>query len=251
MIDVMEEGDIAVVEMHHGKATALDIAFCDALTLRFQRLRESSSRAVVLTGQGRMFSAGVDLPQMVEAGVPYIREFLPALHRLYDAIFNFPKPVVAAINGHAIAGGCILACCADHRLMAKDGGRMGVTEILVGVPFPPLAFEVMRSVTAPQYLAEAILTGVTVTTDEAMTRGWVNELVAREDILPRAVAAAEKLAAVSPAAFAMGKRQLHQPATERMAASGVALEAEVTEIWVADATLARMRDFVARTLKKN
>ena len=244
MIDVMEQGDIAVVEMHHGKANALDIAFCDALTLRFRRLRESSSRAVVLTGQGKM----------VEAGVPYIREFLPALHRLYDTVFNFPKPVVAAINGHAIAGGCILACCADHRLMAQDGGRndvrMGVTEILVGVPFPPLAFEVMRSVTAPQFLAESILTGATVAPDEAMTRGWVNELVAREDIVSRAVAQAEKLAAVSPAAFAMGKLQLRQPATERMAASGAALEAEVTDIWVADATLARMRDFVARTLKK-
>jgi len=250
MIDVMEQGDIAVVEMHHGKANALDVAFCDALTLRFQRLRETSSRAVVLTGQGKMFSAGVDLPQMVEAGVPYIREFLPALHRLYDTIFNFPKPVVAAINGHAIAGGCILACCADHRLMAQDGGRMGVTEILVGVPFPPLAFEVMRSVTAPQYLAEAILTGATVTPDEAVARGWVNALVPREDILSRAVAAAEKLAAVSPAAFATGKRQLRPPAPERMAESGAALDAEVTEIWVADATLARMRDFVARTLKK-
>ncbi|MCA0423887.1 MAG: enoyl-CoA hydratase/isomerase family protein [Proteobacteria bacterium] len=228
----MEQGDIAVVEMHHGKANALDVAFCDALTLRFQRLRETSSRAVVLTGQGKMFSAGVDLPQMVEAGVPYIREFLPALHRLYDTIFNFPKPVVAAINGHAIAGGCILACCADHRLMAQDGGRMGVTEILVGVPFPPLAFEVMRSVTAPQYLAEAILTGATVAPDEAVARGWVNALVPREDILSRAVAAAEKLAAVSPAAFAMGKRQLRQPATERLAASGAALDAEVTEIWI-------------------
>lgn len=250
MIDVMEEGDIAVVEMHHGKANALDTAFCDALTLRFERLRDSSSRAVVLTGQGKMFSAGVDLPQMIEAGVPYIREFLPALHRLYDTVFNFPKPVVAAINGHAIAGGCILACCADYRLMAKDGGRMGVTEILVGVPFPPMAFEVMRSVTAPQYLAEAILTGATVTPDEAVASGWVNDLVAREEIVLRAVAAAEKLASVSPAAFAMGKRQLHQPAAERMAASGAALEAEVTEIWVADATLARMRDFVARTLKK-
>lgn len=108
----------------------------------------------------------------------------------------------------------------------------------------------MRSVTAPQYLAEAILTGATVAPDEAVARGWVNVLVPREDILSRAVAAAEKLAAVSPAAFAMGKRQLRQPATERLAASGAALDAEVTEIWVADATLARMRDFVARTLKK-
>ena len=82
--------------------------------------------------------------------------------------FFFPKPVVAAVNGHAIAGGCVLECCADRRIAANDGGRIGVTELLVGVPFPAMAFEVMRFATAPQYFADGILSGATYMPDVAL-----------------------------------------------------------------------------------
>ena len=117
-------------------------------------LRGGDAKAVVLTGQGKIFSAGVDLLRCSDGGADYVRQFLPALHQLYDAVFFHPKPVVAAINGHAMAGGCVLACCADRRIMARDGGRIGVTELLVGVPFPALAFEIMRCATPPHYFAE-------------------------------------------------------------------------------------------------
>ena len=93
----------------HGKANALDIEFCEAIAAHFAELRERDAKAVVLTGQGRMFSAGVDLIRLSDGGADYVRHFLPALHRLYDAVFFHPKPVVAAVNGHAIAGGCVLA----------------------------------------------------------------------------------------------------------------------------------------------
>ena len=79
--------------------------------------------------------------------------------------------MVAAINGHAIAGGCVLACCADRRVMANDGGRIGVTEMLVGVPFPALAFEIMRHSTPPYFFSETILSGATFPADVAAHRG--------------------------------------------------------------------------------
>ena len=82
------------------------------------------------------------------------------LHRLYETVFFHPKPVVAAVNGHAIAGGCVLACCADRRIMAQGLGRIGVTEILVGVPFPALAFEIVRFAAPPHYLPQNSLYGV-------------------------------------------------------------------------------------------
>ena len=159
MIELSHRGGIAIVKMVHGKANALDIEFCDALAAQFEALRGSDARAVILTGQGRMFSAGVNLIRLSEGGAAYVRRFLPALHRLYDTVFFFPKPVVAAVNGHAIAGGCVLQACADRRIAARDGGRIGVTELLVGVPFPPLAFEVMRFATPPAFFAETILSG--------------------------------------------------------------------------------------------
>ena len=135
---------IAVLTLTHGKANALDIELCDGLAARFQELRLSDAKAVVLTGQGKIFSTGVDLKRLSSEDADYIRLIPPALHRLYEAVFFHPKPVVAAINGHAIAGGGVLACCADRRIMAREAGRIGVTGILVGVPFPSLAFEIVR-----------------------------------------------------------------------------------------------------------
>ena len=122
MIDSKIVDDVAVLTMTHGKANALDIEFCDALAARFDDLRKADAKAVVLTGRGKIFSAGVDLKRLSAGGAEYTRRFLPTLHRLYEAVFFHPKPVVAAVNGHAIAGGCVLACCADRRLMARARG---------------------------------------------------------------------------------------------------------------------------------
>src|SRR4029077_11419335 len=156
MIDLKTEDGIAVVTLAHGKASALDIELCEALTKCFEELRAPEIRAVVLTGQGRIFSAGVDLVRLSSGGTDYVRKFLPVMNRAFDAVFFLPKPLVAALNGHAIAGGCVLACCADRRVMARGGGRIGVTELLVGVPFPALAFEIMRFATPPYFFSEGI-----------------------------------------------------------------------------------------------
>src|SRR5262245_63242137 len=148
----------------------MSMEFCEALTARFAEIPPAC--AVVMTATGRTFSAGVDLVRLLEGGAPYIRKFLPALSTMFAAVFSHPPPVVAAINGHAIAGGCVLACAADRRLMARDGGRIGVTELLVGVPFPPVAMDIMRCAGAPQFFAEAIFSGATYAAPEAVARGF-------------------------------------------------------------------------------
>jgi enoyl-CoA hydratase len=251
MIELSHRGGIAVVKMIHGKANALDIEFCEAIAAQFEVLRGSDTRAVVLTGQGQMFSAGVNLIRLSEGGAAYVRRFLPALHRLYDTMFFFPKPVVAAVNGHAIAGGCVLECCADRRIAMVGGGRIGVTELLVGVPFPPLAFEIMRFASPPRYLADGMFSGATFTPDVALTRGLVDELAEGPAALfDRAMAAAEALAALSPAAFAQTKQQIRQPVTDAMERHGRHVATAAEEIWTTPETLDRIRGYVARTLKK-
>jgi enoyl-CoA hydratase len=250
MIELSERGGIAVVTMAHGKANALDVEFCEALAAQFDKLRDAPTKAVVLTGQGRMFSAGVDLLRLSAGGAPYVRRFLPALNRLYDAVFFFPKPVVAAVNGHAIAGGCILQCCADRRLAAKDGGRIGVTELLVGVPFPSLPFEIMRATTPPRYLADGMFSGATFAPDAALARGLVDELCDAAALFDRAVALAETLAALSPKAFAQTKQQLRQPAADALERHGKRIDEASMLIWTSDGTLAHIRDYVSKTFKK-
>ncbi len=250
MIDTKVTDGIAVITLAYGKVNALDTEFCEALAARIAELRASDAKAVVLTGQGKAFSAGVELIKLSEGGESYIRRFLPALHKLYETVFFHPKPVVAAVNGHAIAGGCVLAACADRRIMARGQGRIGVTELQVGLPFPSMAFEAVRATVPPRYLAEVIYSGATYDTDAALTRGWVDELAEPGELLEDARAVAQELAALSPAAFAHSKAQIRQPVAEWYARHGAAIDKAATDIWCAPASLAYIRAYVQRTLKK-
>ena len=249
MIDTRHEDGVAVLTMKYGKANALDLEFCAGLATRIDELSTSEAKAVVLTGQGAMFSAGVDLKRLSAGGADYVRAFLPALHRLYEAVFFHPKPVVAAINGHAIAGGAILGCCADRRIMGSENGRIGVTELLVGVPFPVLAFEILRFAVPPLYLAEFVYTGATYMADDALECGWIDELAEPDELIEDAISVALELAEISPPAFAQTKTQLRQSVIERVG-NGAVTDADVTEIWTAPDTLAHIKDYVERTLGK-
>jgi len=255
MIDVTFDGGIATITMSHGKANALDIEFCQAMTALFGELRSKADiTAVVLTGQNNgkagMFSAGVDLKRLSAGGADYVTEFLPTLHALYDAVFFFPKPVIAAINGHAIAGGAVLAACADRRVMASEAGKIGITELQVGVPLPALAFEIVRFAVPSRYLAEFALGAGTYATADALQKGWVDEVVDGWELMPRAMRLAKLHASMSPEAFAQTKAQIRQPVTDALAAHGKATDEKVTAIWILDATLKRVSDYVAKTLTK-
>jgi len=158
--------------------------------------------------------------------------------------------VVAAVNGHAIAGGCVLACAADRRLMVREGARIGLTELIVGVPFPAVAMEIMRCATAPHLFEETILSAATYEPADALGRGLIDETIASELLLEQAIAAARTLAALPPPVFALTKRQTRQPALERLDRVGRSIDAAVEEIWMAPETLERIRDYVSRTLGK-
>jgi enoyl-CoA hydratase len=250
MIDISGQGEIAVVTLRHGKANAMDVEFCEAISARFDELKKSKAKAVVLTGEGKIFSAGVDLVRALDGGADYFHKFLPALSKAFVTVFFFPRPIVAAVNGHAIAGGCVLACCADRRLMAKGKGRIGIPELLVGVPFPTIALEVMRFTLASRFIQDVFLTGATYPPEEALPRGLADELVEPGDLMNRAMAAAAHFAAIRTDAFAITKLQLRQRVADRCASEAKRFEAAVNELWCAPEAFERIRAYVSRTLKK-
>jgi enoyl-CoA hydratase len=249
MIEISEQDGVTIVRMAHGKANVMNMDFCELLTARFVELNASPTGAIVLTGRGGIFSAGVDLLRLLDGGVPYTRKFLPVLSTTLATIFSCPKPVVAAINGHAIAGGCVLACAADKRLMAQATGRIGVTELLVGVPFPAAALEIMRCAVAPQHFEDVIFSGAIYAPAEAVARGMVHETIEPDALLARAIMCAKTLAALPPTAFTLTKGQSRQPALERLKTDTT--RTEVERIWTAPETLIRIRDYVGRTLRKS
>jgi enoyl-CoA hydratase len=196
-----------------------------------------------------MFSAGVDLLRLVGDGASYVRVFLPSVNRMFQTLFTFNKPVVAAVNGYAIAGGCVMVSSADARLMARESGRIGIPELLVGVPFPVVPLEIMRFAAPSQYIQSLAYRGLTLTGDEALRHGLVDTVTDPDRLLEEAVAAAESLAALPPSAFALTKGQLRAPSLQRMSA-GASIDAAVQEVWMSAETLAAIRDYVARTFKK-
>jgi enoyl-CoA hydratase len=249
-IEVARRGPIALIEMRHGKANAMDLAFCSELTARLHECQEAG--AIVITGQGGIFSAGVDLKSVVDGGASYVRAFLPELARVFEAVFACPKPVIAAVNGHAIAGGCILACAADQRLMVSGEGRIGIPELLVGVPFPTVALEIVRAVAPRGHddLDSLIWSGRTLLPEGAEACGLVNRVVQGGVLLSDAFELAESLAARAAAAFALTKRQLRAPAMARIADGRARFDPTVVDLWCAHSTLDAIRGYVERTLKK-
>lgn len=249
MIDLTREGNIAVLTMRHGKANAFDLELSTALADTLDELNFENVAALVLTGQGRIFSAGVDLIRMLNEGPDYVRAFLPALRRAFRTAFSFPAPVVAAMNGHTVAGGCVLAATADRRLLADSGGRVGVPELRVGVPFPAEAIEVMRAALPTGRFRTLVFGGAMLDASAAHDWGLADEVVEPGRLMEHALRVARDLASIPAAAFRLTKQQMRAPALARMD------EAERTEsdllmrIWTDPTTFDTVRAYVARTFK--
>lgn len=239
MIEIEHAGEVAVVRFAHGKVNALDLELLRAITASMTEL--SAAGAIVLTGTGRAFSAGVDLRRIADGGAPYAEEFLPALSEAFLAIFDCPRPVVAAINGHALAGGCIIAAAADLRLMS--GGTIGLTELLVGVQFPTVPLEIARHAFGPR-AARLALTAGTYDADTALRLGLVDELVSADELLGTAIEQAQKLAAYPAHVYAATKEQLHRDARRRIDDRRAADDKAAAEVWTDGATLANIKAFL-------
>jgi enoyl-CoA hydratase len=247
-IAVENRGEVAILKMQHGKASALDMEFTQAIIEELGALARSQSSAVVLTGTGTIFSAGVDLIRLQAGGSSYIQRFVPLISKLVLVLFEFPKPLISALNGYAVAGGCVMACATDYRVMARGNGRIGVPELLVGLPFPTAALEVVRYVVPAHNLRAVVLDGGTYAADDALNVGLVDEVCAADELLARAVSKAEKLGALPSTAFALTKNQLQAPVMERIAA-GAAHDVEAAQLWQHPDSLERVRRYVERTFK--
>jgi enoyl-CoA hydratase len=244
-LGVTRNGPVATVELARGKVNALDVELLDEMRTTLERLeRDVEVRAVVLTGAGRAFSAGVDLRRVVEADRGYVERLVTGLRETFEAIFRFPKPTVAAVNGAAVAGGCILACACDRRLMA-DGARIGASELLVGVAFPVAALEIVRHACGSR-TEDIVYSGRLLDAQEALTIGMVHEVCPGPGVLERAVAVATELADRAPVAFALAKAQLRRPVLERMHRDAAIVDGDVTNEWAAPHTTARLRQQLDR-----
>lgn len=241
MIDVEHRDGVAMVRLANGKVNAVDLELLQDIARTMRGLDDAP--AVVMTGHDRAFSAGVDLGRVLDGGAAYLAAFLPALTEALLAVFDCPRPAVAAVNGHALAGGCVLALACDLRIMS--GGTIGLTELPVGVPFPVAALEIVRH--AAGAAADAlVLTGRTVEPATALTLGLAHHVTSEADLLDEAVRRAGELAAIPPAVYASTKERLHRPTRERITRWADVDDPGVLATWSSPEAMESIRRFLDR-----
>lgn len=250
MIDTNDIDEVRVLRLTHGKASALDIELVEALRDAVETAVADGVGAIVLTGTNHIFCAGVDLFRVADGGPSYVAQYIPAFKSLMFTLFTAERPLVVAANGHALAGGAVLLATGDYRLMASGEGRFGYTELLVGVPFPPEALEIIRFATPPERLQALLYTAATCVPDEALAMGLIDEVAAPAHFMGRALEVARQLARISPVAFAETKRHLRAPTLDAMRRYESEFGRRVLDAWCARETHARIRDYLDTRVKK-
>jgi enoyl-CoA hydratase len=235
----------AVVTLANGKVNALNrevlsellsvVDFCEG---------DSDVDALVLTGEGSVFSAGLDVTEVLANDSNYTAGLLDDLAAVLIRIFSCPLPTVVAVNGSAIAGGCLLACAFDTRLLAEEA-RIGVTELKVGVAFPVMTVELLKHVCGPR--AEQVMLNATLLEgDEAVLSGLVHQVVARSELDGAAITAAEHLGSLDARAYGLAKRSSRRSALAAMEdPAGRALNGHVLDHWNDEATRANLETLLA------
>ena len=218
LVAVEDRGGIAVLTLDRPPANA----FAPELVLRLRAaLRENAgARALVLaSAQPGFFSAGWDLPRIAAMARAEMKEYLESFCDLVAEIFACPAPVVAALPGHAIAGGLIVACAADERYAAEGAARFGLSEVALGVPLPACCLELFAYVLGPRGMERLTASAQNLPGDRALAIGLLDRIVPASDLLDASLERAVELSRGSPAAYAEVKRRARAETVSRFDAA--------------------------------
>jgi len=199
---------IARITLDDGKVNAMSLGFFQALGAALDRAESERPGAVVITGRPGIFSAGLDLKLLPTLGAAELRTTLNSFARTMLRVFLFPIPTVAAVSGHAIAGGALLMFACDLRVAADGPARLQLNETAIGLALPSWAILIARSAIPPRWRTEAMLHARPYSPAEAQTRGFVDTVVPAEQLLAAAAEAAAPLAALDQTAYAVSKNRL-------------------------------------------
>lgn len=233
---------VTTIRLEGGKANAMTVELLDTIEREIDGFERSTARAAVIVGYERFFSAGLALPKLIDLDRAAMRAFIDRFARSMTRVLACEKPIVAAINGHAIAGGCVLALMCDRRLIVDDAGvRVGLNEAQLGIGLPAIVIEPLRAQVPPASIIPIALEGRLFSPLDARDVGLVHELVPAGELLARAIAQAEALAANPSEAVGQIKRALRAPVIEAVARTAGAETERWLDSWFAAEAQARLR----------
>lgn len=244
-IEVTVEGGIATAVIERPKVNAMSRALLGEMAEVFERLAaDDGVRGVLLRAEGRCFSAGLDLREVTALDAETAPGFLETFDAAFGGAWRFPKPLAVAVEGHAVAGGLVLALCGDFLALPAGGCRLGLTELAVGVPFPRVAFEIVSTSLPPRGLRALVYGAGTYEPREAFDLG-VGDAIADD---PTA-AASRWLAEVAPRparTFELAKAAIREASWARIDARARAEHAHFVEAVTSPEALRAMAAAIAR-----
>jgi enoyl-CoA hydratase len=221
---------------------ALGIAMMESI---LARMDEARGEAIVFSGAGDTFSAGLNLKEIASFDAAAMRRFVELVERLMARIFDHPAPVVGCINGHAIAGGCVIALCCDHRVATDDARALiGLNEVALGLVFPPKIARIARFRVPPRSVHEVILSGKLFAPVEALRVGLVDETAG--DARSVAMARARELALLPRDAYVAAKHMLRAGVTKLEDAEYVRALDQTLPAWTSAEIKQRIAAHLAR-----
>lgn len=232
-----QRDELGILHLHAGGANALNARVLGAIAEGLRQASAAHLKGLVLTGYERFFCAGLDLISIYEYDRAQMTRFIAELDEEFQRFFAYPKPIIAALNGAATAGGCILALGCDYRLMV-EGAKIGLSEIQLGLPLPASALEIARHAIPPLHHSDVFYTGKLFEAEEALRVGLVHEIIPPAQLLEAAVARLRAFTAHPGAAGGTLKMMLRGPILESMNKGAHTMREAFLDAWFSPAARA-------------
>ena len=234
---VSKDVEIATVTLSRGKVNALNEPMVEEITKSFEDLAiDNEVRSIIFTGSGKFFSFGFDVPEFLSYPKNDFIKYLEKFTNLYTYVFHFPKPIVAALNGHTIAGGCMLATACDYRLMVTGKAKISLNEIIFGSPVLAGSVEMLRYCVGSRNAQSILYSGTMYSAEKAFQLGLVDQVSSEDALKEDARKVAQELAQKDSLAFRCTKHLLRQPAAEQMIKREKDAILEFVDIWYSEQT---------------
>lgn len=250
MLERIERNDVLELRFSRPPVNALSPDFVQELLSAITQAPVDGARAIVLSGQPGMFSAGLDVPELLKLDEAAMHEFWKHFFGLAGAIGCSPIPVAAAITGHSPAGGAVLAMFCDYRVMAEGDFRIGLNEVQVGLPLPPIIHSVMVRQMGVREAERLAVPGLLVEPREAQRIGFVDEVVPVDGVVAHAHEWCEQLVRMPPLAMQRTRDLARADIVELFDRLDENDYLAMNQAWFGAETQATMQALVARLKKK-
>jgi len=250
MLQTIDHGPVRELRLDRPPANALSPELIAALREAVEGAPAAGARALVLSGSPGRFSGGLDVPLLIQLDAASIAATWRDFYRLMSALAGSPVPIAAAVTGHAPAGGAVLGLFCDYRVMSEGDFKIGLNEVPVGIPLPPVIFKAMRRVVGSRQAERLSVQGLLISGDEALRVGLVDELAAPERVIERAIEWCRSLLALPPRAMAV-TRNLARADLVALFEEETGAEVEsVLEDWFSEETQRTLRELMEKMAKR-